>query len=203
VGPAVPGVEIRLAEDGEILVRCEHIFQGYYKDPETTARTIEDGWLYTGDVGELDKDGVLKIIDRKKEIIITSGGKNISPSEIENRLKCSPYINEAVVVGDRRKYLTALIQIDYDNVAKWAQEQGLAYTTFKSLSQLPEVRELIQKEVDEGNKDFSQVETIKKFRLLNKSLDHDDGEVTATLRLRRKEINRKFASIIEEMYASS
>jgi long-chain acyl-CoA synthetase len=203
VGPAVPGVEIRLAEDGEILVRCEHIFQGYYKDPETTARTIEDGWLYTGDVGELDKDGVLKIIDRKKEIIITSGGKNISPSEIENRLKCSPYINEAVVVGDRRKYLTALIQIDYDNVAKWAQEQGLAYTTFKSLSQLPEVRELIQKEVDEGNKDFSQVETIKKFRLLNKSLDHDDGEVTATLRLRRREINRKFASIIEEMYASS
>ncbi|MCU0594422.1 MAG: AMP-binding protein [Desulfobacterota bacterium] len=203
VGPAVPGVDIRLAEDGEILVRCEHIFQGYYKDPETTARTIEDGWLYTGDVGELDKDGVLKIIDRKKEIIITSGGKNISPSEIENRLKCSPYINEAVVVGDRRKYLTALIQIDYDNVAKWAQEQGLAYTTFKSLSQLPEVRELIQKEVDEGNKDFSQVETIKKFRLLNKSLDHDDGEVTATLRLRRKEINRKFASIIEEMYASS
>jgi long-chain acyl-CoA synthetase len=203
VGPAVPGVELRIAEDGEILVRCEHIFQGYYKDPEATARTIEDGWLCTGDVGELDEDGVLRITDRKKEIIITSGGMNISPSEIENRLKCSPYIDEAVVVGDGRQYLAALIQIHCDNVAKWAQEQGLAYSTFKSLSRLPEVLELIQEEVDEANEDFSQVETLKKFRLLDQSLDHDDGEVTTTLKLGRREINRKFASIIEEMYASS
>jgi long-chain acyl-CoA synthetase len=202
VGPAIPGVEIKIADDGEILLRCEHVFKGYWKDPEATANTIVDGWLYTGDVGELDEDGVLKITDRKKEIIITSGGKNISPSEIENRLKCSPYVNEAVVIGDGRKYLTALIQIEYDNVAKWAQEQGLAYTTFKSLSLLPEVVELIQGEVREANREFAQVETIKKFRLLDKELDHDDGEVTATLKLRRKEVNKRFGDIIEEMYRS-
>ncbi|MEW6266571.1 MAG: AMP-binding protein [Thermodesulfobacteriota bacterium] len=201
VGKVIPGVEIRIAEDGEILLKCSHIFAGYWKDPEATARTVRDGWLYTGDVGELDAEGRLKITDRKKEIIITSGGKNIAPSEIENRLKCSPYINEAVVIGDGRKYLTALIQIEYDNVAKWAQDRGLAYTTFKSLSQNPEVVELIKKEVEEANKEFSSVETIKKFRLLEKELDHDDDELTATLKLRRKTVYKKFQNLIEGMYA--
>jgi len=200
VGGPIPGVEIKIAEDGEILLKCNHIFAGYWKDPEATARTVQDGWLYTGDVGEVDQDGRLKITDRKKEIIITSGGKNIAPSEIENRLKCSPYINEAIVIGDGRKFLSALIQIEYDNVAKWAQEQGLAYTTFKSLSQNPKVHELIQEEVNEANKEFSQVETIKKFKLLEKELDHDDDELTATLKLRRKTIYKKFGPIIEEMY---
>jgi len=201
VGRPIPGVEVKIAEDGEILLRCKHIFAGYWKDPEATAKTIQDGWLYTGDVGEIGPDGRLKITDRKKEIIITSGGKNIAPSEIENRLKCSPYINEAIVIGDGRKYLTALIQIEYDNVAKWAQERGLAYTTFKSLAQNHEVRELIQKEVDETNKDFAQVEKIKKFKLLDKELDHDDDELTATLKLRRKTIYKKLAPLIEEMYS--
>lgn len=200
VGRAIPGTEIKIAEDGEILLRNSHIFAGYWKDPEATARTIVDGWLATGDVGELDQDGRLRITDRKKEIIITSGGKNIAPSEIENRLKCSPYINEAVVVGDGRKYLSALIQIEYDNVAKWAQEQGIAYTTFKSLSETREVLELIQAEIDEANKDFAKVEQIKNFRLLTKELDHDDDELTATLKLRRKTIYKKFSSVIEEMY---
>jgi long-chain acyl-CoA synthetase len=200
VGRAIPGVELRIAEDGEILLKCSHVFAGYWKDPEATARTVREGWLYTGDVGELDSEGRLKITDRKKEIIITSGGKNIAPSEIENRLKCSPYINEAIVIGDARKYLTALIQIEYDNVAKWAQERGIAYTTFKSLAQNPAVHELIQQEVSEANKDFSQVETIKKFRLLEKELDHDDDELTATLKLRRKTIYKKFGHVIEEMY---
>ena len=147
-------------------------------------------------------EGRLKITDRKKEIIITSGGKNIAPSEIENRLKCSPYINEAIVIGDGRKYLTALIQIEYDNVAKWAQERGIAYTTFKSLAQNPEVYELIKQEVNEANKEFAQVETVKKFRLLEKELDHDDDELTATLKLRRKTIYKKFGHIIEEMYGA-
>ncbi|MBM4327472.1 MAG: long-chain fatty acid--CoA ligase [Deltaproteobacteria bacterium] len=202
VGPPIPGVEIKLAEDGEILLRCDHIFVGYWKDPEATARTVVDGWLYTGDVGELDEAGRLKITDRKKEIIITAGGKNIAPSEIENRLKCSPYINEAVVIGDRRPYLTALIQIEYDNVAKWAQEKNLAYTTFKSLAQLSEVNELIAAEVEEANKDFAQVEKIKKFRLLEKELDHDDDELTATMKLRRKTVHKRFGELIEQMYKS-
>ena len=202
VGKPIPGVAIKIADDGEILLKCKHVFVGYWKDPEATAKTIREGWLYTGDVGELDEEGRLKITDRKKEIIITSGGKNIAPSEIENRLKCSPYINEAVVIGDGRKYLTALIQIEYDNVAKWAQERGIAYTTFKSLAQNPEVVELIQGEVEGANKEFAQVETIKKFRLLHKELDHDDDELTATLKLRRKTVYKKFADTIEEMYRS-
>jgi long-chain acyl-CoA synthetase len=202
VGKPIPGVEIKIAEDGEILLRCNHIFVGYWKDPEATAKTVVDGWLHTGDVGELDDEGRLTITDRKKEIIITSGGKNIAPSEIENRLKCSPYINEAIVIGDGRKFLTALIQIEYDNVGKWAQENGIAYTTFKSLSQNPQVYELIQQEVKLANKDFAQVETVKKFRLLEKELDHDDDELTATLKLRRKTVNEKFGHIISEMYGS-
>ena len=200
VGRPIPGVELKIAEDGEILLKCAHVFVGYWKDPEATANTIQDGWLYTGDVGELDEAGRLKITDRKKEIIITSGGKNIAPSEIENRLKCSPYINEAIVIGDGRKYLIALIQIEYDNVAKWAQERGIAYTTFKTLAQNHDVNEMIQQEVDEANRDFAQVETIKKFRLLDKELDHDDDELTATLKLRRKTINKKLGHIIEEVY---
>lgn len=202
VGKPIPGVEIKIATDGEILLRCNHIFVGYWKDQQATAATVVDGWLHTGDVGELDQDGRLKITDRKKEIIITSGGKNIAPSEIENRLKCSPYINEAIVIGDGRKYLSALVQIEYDNVGKWAQENGIAYTTFKSLSQNPQVYELIKQEVNASNRDFAQVETIKKFRLLEKELDHDDDELTATLKLRRKTVNKKFGHIIEEMYAN-
>ena len=201
VGRPIPGVEVKIAEDGEILLKCEHIFVGYWKDPEATARTIQDGWLYTGDVGEFGEDGRLKITDRKKEIIITSGGKNIAPSEIENRLKCSPYINEAIVIGDGRKFLSALIQIEYDNVAKWAQERNIAYTTFKSLSQNPQVVELIKGEVHAANREFAQVETVKKFKLLEKELDHDDDELTATLKLRRKTINKKFGDVIEEMYS--
>ena len=201
VGTPLPGVEVKIGEDGEILLRCNHIFAGYWKDEEATARTIQAGWLYTGDVGELDEEGRLTITDRKKEIIITSGGKNIAPSEIENRLKCSPFINEAIVVGDKRKYLAALIQIEYDNVAKWAQERSIAYTTFKSLAQNSDIRELIQGEVDAANKDFAQVEKIKRFKLLEKELDHDDDELTATLKLRRKTIYKKFSNEIEQMYS--
>lgn len=202
VGKAIPNVDIKIGEDGEILLKCDHVFAGYWKDPKATADTVVNGWLHTGDVGEIDDEGRLKITDRKKEIIITAGGKNIAPSEIENRLKCSPYINEAVVIGDRRPYLVALIQIEYENVAKWAQEKGLAYTTFKSLAQLPEVNELIAAEVEEANKDFAQVEKVKKFRLLEKELDHDDDELTATLKLRRKTVYKKFGDVIDALYTS-
>ncbi|MDY7030927.1 MAG: AMP-binding protein [Thermodesulfobacteriota bacterium] len=200
VGIPIPGVEIKIAEDGEILERSDLIFAGYFKDPQATETIKRDGWLHTGDVGCIDKDGHLRIEDRKKAIIITSGGKNIAPSEMENRLKFSPYINEAVVIGDGRKYLTALIQIEYENVAKWAQDNNIAYTTFKSLAQSPEVYDLIFKEVQKANKEFASVETIKKFTLLDKELDHDDDELTATLKVRRKAIDEKFGDAIETMY---
>ena len=151
-------------------------------------------------MGRVDDQGYLYITDRKKDILITSGGKNIAPSEIENRLKFSPYINEAIVVGDGRPYLSALIQIDYDTVGKWATDKGIPFTTFKSLVLSREVYELIQKEVARANQDFSQVESIKKFILLDKELDHDDDELTATMKVRRGAIEKKFAGLISGMY---
>lgn len=200
VGNPLPGVECRLGEDGEILSRSDMIFSGYYKDPEATRAIRGDGWLHSGDVGSLDRDGYLFITDRKKAIIITSGGKNIAPSEIENRLKCSPYINEAIVIGDKRPYLTALIQIEFDTVSKWAQDRKVGFTTFKSLTENPQVRKLIEKEVEVANREFSRVETIKKFTLLSKELDHDDDELTATLKVRRKDVEAKFEELINLMY---
>jgi long-chain acyl-CoA synthetase len=200
VGKPLSGVQCRLGEDGEILTRSNMIFCGYYKDPEATRTIRGDGWLHSGDVGTFDDAGYLYITDRKKAIIITSGGKNIAPSEIENRLKCSPYINEAIVIGDKRPYLTVLIQIEFDTVSKWAQERKIAFTTFKSLAENPEVRELIGHEVEEANREFSRVEAIKKFTLLSKELDHDDDELTATLKVRRKDVEAKFKDLIEGMY---
>jgi len=200
VGKPLPGVVCWLDEDGEILTRSPMVFAGYYKDPSATQAVRGDGWLHSGDVGVLGPEGYLTITDRKKAIIITSGGKNIAPSEIENRLKCSPYINEAVVIGDGRPYLTALIQIEYETVSQWAQDKNISFTTFKSLAQHPEVLELIDKEVQEANKEFSRVEGIKKFLLLDKQLDHDDEELTATLKVRRKSVETKFRDLIDSMY---
>lgn len=200
VGKPLPGVDFKLGEDGEILTRSEMLFKGYYKDPQATEAVRGDRWLHSGDIGRFDEEGYLYITDRKKDIIITSGGKNIAPSEIENRLKCSPYISEAIVVGEGRKYLAALIQIEMENVSKWAQDHKIAYTTFKSLANQPEVYELIRKEVDEVNREFSQVEAIKKFLLLEKELDHDDDELTATLKVRRKIVEKKFKDLINSMY---
>jgi long-chain acyl-CoA synthetase len=202
VGRPLPGAEIRIAEDGEILLKGPHVFMGYYRDPEKTRETIVDGWLHTGDVGRIDEAGHLIITDRKKDIIITAGGKNITPSEIENQLKFSPYINDAVVIGDGRKYLTALIMIDDENVMKYAQENRVPFTTYASLTRTREVIELIQKEVDEVNKKFARVETIKKFRLIDIQLTADDEEITPTMKLKRKFINEKFREVIEGMYKS-
>jgi long-chain acyl-CoA synthetase len=200
VGRPLPEVEFRLEQDGEILVRGQTMFAGYYKDVAATSRAVRDGWLYTGDVGQLDQDGYLYITDRKKDILITSGGKNIAPSEIENRLKFSPYINEAIVIGDGRPYLTALIQIELETVGKWAMDRKIAFTTFGSLARLPEVHELIKREVDEANQEFARVEGIKKFVLLDKELDHDDDELTATMKVRRATIEKKYADTIKSMY---
>jgi long-chain acyl-CoA synthetase len=202
VGTALPGVEIRIADDGEILTRSAGVFQGYVDNPEATAQTVDaDGWLHTGDVGELDGDGFLRITDRKKDIIITAGGKNISPSEIENLLKVSPFVREAIVVGDRRKFLSALIGVERDTVGNWATRRGLAYTTYADLSAQPEVRELLKKVVDEANQALSQVEQVKRFTVITKELDHEDGELTATQKVKRRAVEERFATEIEAMYS--
>jgi long-chain acyl-CoA synthetase len=201
VGTAVPGTEIRTAADGEILIRGPGVFLGYFKDGEATSATIdEQGWLHSGDVGELDADGFLRITDRKKDIFITSGGKNISPSEIENRLKLSPYVREAVVIGDGRKYLSALVGIEADAVGDWATRRGIPYTTYRDLTTKPEVHELVAAWVGEVNQDLAQVETIKRFDLLPKELDPEEGELTATQKVKRAAIAKEFAPLIDGMY---
>jgi long-chain acyl-CoA synthetase len=205
VGVPYPGVEVQLAQDGEILIRGEVVFRGYYKNEAVTAETIDaDGWLHTGDIG-VWQDGPtgreLRIIDRKKDIMITAGGKNITPSEIENALRFSPYIKEAIVIADRRRFVSALIQIDFDSAAPWAEKQGLVYTNFRSLVALDAVRDLIQREIDTVNARMPQVQQVRKFHLLAKELDHDDGEVTATMKVRRKSIAEKYEQVIEDIYA--
>ncbi len=184
-------------------IQCNHagVFKGYWGKPEKTAETFtEDGWLMTGDVGEWVDDTHIRIVDRIKHIIITAGGKNISPSEIENTLKVSPFINEAMIIGDRRKYLTALIGIELDTVGNWALKKNLSYTTYRDLTEKPEVLALIQKEVDRTNEKFARVEGIKKFSLLPKELDHEDGEMTATMKLKRSAMEDLFGDLVESMY---
>jgi len=203
VGQPSTGLEFKLADDGEILFKGDSVFSGYYRDDAATAEILRDGWLHTGDVGKLDDDGHLYIVDRKKDIIITSGGKNISPSEIENKLKCSPYIKEAIIVGDGRKFVTSLIQIDYDNVGNWAQNNKVAFTTYKSLATNPIIYRLIEDEVQTVNAGLAQVEKIKKFKILEKELDQDDEELTATQKVKRKVIAKRFQKEIEEMYRSA
>jgi long-chain acyl-CoA synthetase len=204
VGVPYPGIELKLAEDGEILVRGDVVFRGYFRNEEATREAIDaDGWLRTGDVARWE-DGPagreLRIVDRKKDIMITAGGKNITPSEIENALRFSPYVKEAIVIADRRRFVSALIQIDFDNTSRWAEEQGLVHTTFKSLVALAPVRELIQREIDTVNAKMPQVQQVRKFHLLAKELDHDDGEVTATMKVRRRSIGEKYAEVIEQLY---
>jgi len=200
VGQPLPGVEVKIAADGEICFRGGNVFKGYFKDPQATALTLKDGWLHSGDVGEIDSEGYLRITDRKKDLIITAGGKNIAPQNIENQLKFSPYINDAVVIGDRRKYLVAIIVIDEDNVVKFAQDNKIQYTTYASLTQHPEVKKLIQREVDTVNKTLANVETVKRFSILPKKLYEEDGEVTPTMKVKRKYINEAFKDLIEGMY---
>jgi long-chain acyl-CoA synthetase len=206
VGAAVPGVELRIAEDGELLVRGPTVFKGYYRNAAATAEAIDaQGWLHTGDVALTvpgPEGDEFRIVDRKKDIMITAGGKNITPSEIENALKFSAYLKEAIVVADRRPFVAALIQIDFDTVGKWAEEEGLAYTHFRSLAEHERVRALVQSEVDRVNARMPQVQQVRKFHLLTKELDHDDGEVTATLKVKRSSISQKYAAEIEALYGA-
>lgn len=203
VGEGYPGTEVTLdPRTNEILTRHDGNFVGYWQMPEATAAALDSqGWLHTGDVGEWVDGSHIRIVDRIKDIIITSGGKNVSPSEIENSLKTSPFVKEAIVVGDGRKFLTALIGIDFDIASEWAQRKRIPHTTYRDLSEKPEVVAMVQRIVDETNAKFSRVEQIKKFRLLTKELDHEDGELTATQKVKRSIIDQRFGDLIESMYS--
>jgi long-chain acyl-CoA synthetase len=199
VGRPIPDTEVKISDSGEILVRGEHIFAGYWNKPDKTAEDIRDGWLHTGDSGRMD-DGLLTITGRIKDIIITAGGKNIAPAEIESRLKFSPYISDAVVIGDRRKYLTCLIMIDQDNVEAWAQRNRIPFSDFASLCRAEEVQALIGEVVNEVNQAFAQAEQIKYFRLIDVLLGAEDEELTATMKLKRAHVERKYHKLIDSMY---
>jgi long-chain acyl-CoA synthetase len=201
IGSACPGTEVKLSPQGEILLRGPHIFAGYLNKPEKTAEALRDGWLHTGDVGAMDERGFVRITDRMKDIIITAGGKNITPSEIENQLKFSPYISDAIVIGDKRSYLTCLIMIDHDNVVKFAQDHDVPFTNYASLCRAPEVLELIGREVEAVNKKFARVETIKRFKLIDQLLTSEDEELTPTMKLKRSLVEKKYRALIEGMYS--
>ncbi len=202
IGPAAAYNEMKLdPATGEILVRGKNVFAGYLNLPEKTAETIDkDGWLHTGDVGVVDADGFYRITDRMKDIIITAGGKNITPSELENDLKFSPYITDAVVIGDKLPYLTVIIMIDQENVEKFAQDADIPFSNYSSLTRAPEIQSLIQSELDRVNKKFARVEQIKKFFLLETQLTAEDEELTPTMKLNRKLVEKKYAPQIEAMY---
>ena len=202
VGTARPDTEVRISPDGEILLRGPHVFLGYYRNPARTAETVVDGWLRTGDVGRLDADGFLTITDRMKDIIITAGGKNVTPSEIENQLKFSPFIADAVVIGDQRKFLCCLVMIDHETVAQFAQERSVPFTNFASLCRAKEVQDLIWTEIERVNRQLARVETIKTFRLIEQILTAEDEELTPTMKLKRALVNSKYKDVIDEMYAA-
>lgn len=199
-GESLPGVEVKIAEDSEILVKGDNVFQGYFKDEENTRRTLIDGWLHTGDLGQLSDDGHLRITGRKKDLIITSGGKNISPQYIENLLKSSPYIVDTVVIGEGRKYLTAIIIIDEDNAIQYAQDNRVPFTTYAILTKTKEIKKLIGDEVEKVNSKLSRVEQIKKFAITDKILDQEDDELTPTMKVKRKKVSQAYKDVIENMY---
>ena len=204
IGLPAPGVEMRISEQGEILMRGPAVFAGYLNQPEKTAETIDaDGWLHTGDVGRVDDDGYFYITDRMKDIIITAGGKNITPSEWENQLKFSPYVTDAVVIGDQRPYLSCLVMIDQDNVERWALDRDVAFSDYKSLARSPEVIALIGEEIEKVNRQFARVEQIKQFRLIENRLTAEDEELTPTMKLKRALVARKYAALIDGMYGGA
>ncbi len=202
VGPACPFNEVRLDPiTSEIQVKGPNVFMGYLNLPEKTAETFTpDGWLRTGDVGQVDEDGYYRITDRMKDIIITAGGKNVTPSEIENDLKFSPYITDAVVIGDRRPYLTVIVMIDQENVEKFAQDRDIPFSNYTSLTRAPQVQELIWAEIERVNRKFARVEQVKKFFLLETQLTAEDEELTPTMKLKRKFVEKKYAERIEALY---
>ena len=204
IGPACAFNEVKLEETtGELLIRGPNVFMGYLNQPEKTAETIDaQGWLHTGDVGTVDEEGFFRITDRMKDIIITAGGKNVTPSELENELKFSPYITDAVVIGDKRAYLTVLIMIDQENVEKFAQDNDVPFSNYASLTRALQVQELIQQELNKVNTKFARVEQIKAFRLLETQLTAEDDELTPTMKLKRRFVQQKYAAMIDSMYTT-
>ena len=200
IGQAIPGCDVEISAEGEILIKGSGVFLGYLNQPAKTAETVIDGWLHSGDVGKKDDEGFVTITDRLKDIIITAGGKNISPSEIENQLKFSPYITDAVVIGDKRKYLTCLIMIDQENVEKHAQDNDIPYTNYASLCAAKEIQELIWEETRKVNKQFARAEQVKKIKLIDQLLTAEDDELTPTMKLKRKFVNKKYGDLIASMY---
>jgi long-chain acyl-CoA synthetase len=198
VGPAIPGCEVRIADDGEICLRGPNVFLGYYKEPEATAATLIDGWLHSGDLGTFDAEGFLYITGRKKEILITAGGKNIAPKNIEAAIKQSPLVGECVVIGDRRKFLTCLVTLEPEATRKFCEERGLEPAR---AHELPEVRAEVQRAVDQANAELARVEQVKKFTILPRAFSVQDGELTPTLKIKRKVVAEHFAAEIEAMYA--
>jgi long-chain acyl-CoA synthetase len=200
IGKPFKGTEIKIADDGEILVRGPNVFQGYYKNEEATKETLVDGWLHTGDVGEIDADGYIKITGRKKDIIITAGGKNITPANLEGEIKQSQWISQCVVIGDRRPYLVALVTLDPEEVQKLAAENGVA----NDPSAWPDderLRKLIQEHVDQVNQRYARVEQVKKFKILPQDFSQEGGELTPTMKVKRAVVARKYEPQIEELYA--
>jgi long-chain acyl-CoA synthetase len=202
VGRALPGVELKIAEDGEVLVRGANVFQGYWRNADASFGSIdEDGWLHTGDLGSLDEDGYLSITGRKKDIIITAGGKNLTPANLENDLKQSRWISQAVMHGDRRPFPSMLITLDEETIVPWAQEQGIEDTSIAALAQHPQVIALIQEEVDRANARYAQVEQVKKFFILDHDFSQETGELTASLKVKRNVVNELYAERFDALYA--
>jgi long-chain acyl-CoA synthetase len=202
VGPAIPGCEVVLAEDGEVLARGGNIFRGYLNDEERTAETMDaDGWFHSGDIGEFDADGYLKIVDRKKELIITAGGKNISPANLEAALKSFPLIGQACVIGDGRPFISALLVLDPEVTPPWAANQGVTGKSLAELASDPVVLEEIGRNVDDANRRFSRVEQVKRFVVLGEEWQPDSDELTPTSKLKRRGVHAKYAEQIEGMYA--
>jgi long-chain acyl-CoA synthetase len=196
-GRAFPGAEVKIAGDGEILVKGRNVFLGYYKDPAATAETLIEGWLHSGDLGEIDDDGFVGVTGRKKDIIITAGGKNVAPQPLEGGLKNHELISEAVVIGDRRKFLSVVVTLDEEVAERYMLENNLEGPVHSS----PEIRDEIQAVVDELNKDFARVEQLKKFAILPRQLSIEGGELTPTLKVKRNKVNEHFADIIDGMYS--
>jgi long-chain acyl-CoA synthetase len=201
VGPPIEGVEVKIADDGEILTRGPHVMKGYYKKPEATAEAIDkDGWFHTGDIGIIDPGGVLAITDRKKDILVTSGGKNIAPQPIENRLKTNPFITEVVMVGNRRNFASALVIPNFDSLEKWARGKGLAFGSREELVSNPEVREHVKREIDRFSEDLAQFEKIKRVAVLPREFSIEGGELTPTLKVKRRVVEQKFKDVIDKLY---
>lgn len=204
VGPTIPGVEVKIADDGEILTRGPHVMKGYYNMPEETKKAIdEDGWFYTGDIGKIDEDGFLSITDRKKNIIVLSSGKNVAPQLIENQLKRCPYINQILLIGDKRKSISALIVPDFERLEEYARYRNVSYQSLSELVTKDDIRWIFRQEIDRLSEKFATFERVKMFTLLGKEFTIEADEVTPTLKLKRKEITKKYKDLIDRMYHST